>query len=116
MFSFEYGYVDGKSYFYEVNLRNDGTSHYFYQLGANIPLAFVYSCVGKDYSNIQTHVVRTGCFIDEVFDIENVFHRRITMKQWKQSMKEADVFKYYSPEDQEPWQFVKKGRLKQKAV
>lgn len=113
LFSFEYGYVDGKSYFYEVNLRNDGTSHYFYQLGANIPLAFVYSCVGKDYSKIQTQVERTGCFIDEVFDIENVFHRRISIKQWKLSMKEADVFKYYSPEDQDPWKYVKKGRLKQ---
>ena len=46
LFSFEYGMIGDKAYFFEVNLRNDGTSHYFFQAGANIPLAYVYSCVG----------------------------------------------------------------------
>lgn len=38
LFSFEYGMNNNQAYFFEVNLRNDGTSHFFYQAGANIPL------------------------------------------------------------------------------
>ena len=52
LFSFEYGLCDDIAYFFEVNLRNDGTSHMFFQAGANIPLAFVMSCYDMDYSNV----------------------------------------------------------------
>lgn len=56
LFSFEYGMVGGKAYFFEVNLRNDGTSDYFNQADANIPLAYVYSCAGLDYSVVSTTI------------------------------------------------------------
>ena len=55
LFSFEYGLVGNEAYFFEVNLRNDGTSHYFYQAGANLPLAYALSCAGKDYSYVKNH-------------------------------------------------------------
>lgn len=113
LFSFEYGMVGNKAYFFEVNLRNDGTSHYFYQAGANIPLAYVYSCVGKDYSEVPVKVVNKAWFIDEIFDIENVIKRSISKEQWKREMEEATIFKYYDKEDQEPWKTVKKTRTKQ---
>ena len=112
-FSFEYGYINGKSYFFEVNLRNDGTSHYFNQLGANIPLAYVMSCVGEDYSQVQYQVEKTGIFIDEVFDVENVINGTITWKEWKRERKEANVYKYYCEDDLAPWKYVKKHKWRQ---
>lgn len=112
-FSCEYGLVGDKAYFFEINLRNDGTSHYFYQAGANIPLAYVYSCAGLDYSQVPTIVKGKNFFIDEVFDVENVLKCKISKKQWKQDMKKATIYKYYDKEDKEPWEIVKKTKFKQ---
>lgn len=112
-FSFEYGLIGDKAYFFEVNLRNDGTSHYFYQAGANIPLAYVYSCIGIDYSIVPTSVKATPqYYIDELFDVENVLHRRLSYKQYKKDKQKATIFKYFDVNDIEPWQYVKKRRFK----
>lgn len=113
LFSVEYGLLDNKAYFFEVNLRNDGTSHYFYQAGANIPLAYVYSSAGLDYSNIPTKVIGKQQFIDELFDIENVILGKIKKKAWKEDMNEATLFKYYDKEDTVPYEIAKKGKTKQ---
>lgn len=113
LFSFEYGMVEDKAYFFEVNLRNDGTSHYFYQAGANIPLAYAYSCVGMDYSEVSTTVAENKWFIDEVFDFENVLKGNVTYRKWKTDKNNATVFKYYAENDKEPWRWVMKRRWKQ---
>ncbi len=113
LFSFEYGLTTNKAYFFEVNLRNDGCSHYFYQLGANIPLAWVASCANKDYHTVPTKMNNEKWFIDEMFDIENVFHFRISLQQYKIDKKEASVFKYYDKNDINPWIYIKKRRIKQ---
>lgn len=113
LFSVEYGLLENKAYFFEINLRNDGTSHYFYQAGANIPLAYVYSCAGVDYSEISTKVKKEAWFIDEVFDIENVIKGVISKVQWSKDMEEATIFKYYDKDDQEPWKVVKKTKIRQ---
>ena len=113
LFSVEYGLINDRAYFFEINLRNDGTSHYFFQVGANIPLAYVYSCAGADYSKINTLVQKEAWFIDEVFDYENVLKRVVSKKQWKKDKEEATVFKYYDKEDPVPWQIVNKTRRKQ---
>lgn len=113
LFSFEYGLTKDEAYFFEVNLRNDGCSHYFFQAGANIPLAWVKSCAGEDYSTVPTQVIGERWFIDEVFDIENVFHRRVSHRQWKRDKKEATIFKYYDKEDMEPYRYVRRGMVRQ---
>lgn len=112
-FSFEYGLVGDIAYFFEVNLRNDGTSHYFYQVGANLPLAYVYSCAGLNYEHVPTRVETVKWFVDEVFDIENVLHGTLLLKQWKKDKAEASVFKYYDKDDEEPWRYVYKRRIRQ---
>lgn len=113
LFSVEYGLFDGKAYFFEFNLRNDGTSHYFYQAGANIPLAYVYNCAGLDYKKISTKVIEKQWFIDEIFDVENVILGKISRKKWKQELLQATIFKYYDKNDPVPFEIVKKGRIKQ---
>lgn len=112
LFSFEYGLVGNKAYFFEVNLRNDGTSHYFYQAGANLPLAYVMSCADKDYSQISTSVKEDCWYIDELFDCENVINRTISLKKYKKDKQEAAVFKYWDAEDIGPWQYMRKHRVK----
>jgi len=110
LFSFEYGLLRDRAYFFEVNLRNDGTSGYFSQAGANIPLAYVYSCAGVDYSKLQCQVSDDQWFIDELFDFENVLLRRLSYKQWKKDKAKATVYKYYDKDDEEPWRYLKGRR------
>lgn len=112
LFSFEYGEVGNKAYFFEVNLRNDGTSHYFYQLGVNLPLAYIYDAADRDISNIQTKVTQCGWFIDELFDIENILMGKLSYKQWKTDKEKATVYKYYDKDDMIPYQIIKKNQLK----
>lgn len=115
LFSFEYGLVGDKAYFFEVNLRNDGTSHYFYQVGANIPLAYTFSCASFDYSIISTKVTEEKWFMDEVFDFENVIKGNLSYRQWKKEKAEARVYKYYAENDEKPWKYVLKRRWRQTA-
>ncbi len=112
LFAFEYGISDGNAYFFEVNLRNDGTSHYYYQAGANIPLAFAYSCVGMDYSQISTSVGEKQWFIDEILDFENVILGKIPRSTWKRDLKQATIFKYYDENDIIPFNLAKKESKK----
>ena len=114
LFSFEYGLFDSKAYFFEVNLRNDGTSHFFHQAGANIPLAWYYSMIGEDYSSVNITVTKDAWYIDEIYDVVNVWNGTISRKQWKKERAEATVFKYYVADDEMPWKSMKRHRLKKR--
>lgn len=112
LFSVEYGMLGNKAYFFEVNLRNDGTSHFFYQAGANIPLAWAYSSLGLDYSRIPMVVDGNHYYMDEIYDIQNVKEGKITKAQWERERAEATVFKYYDDEDLVPYEAMKKIKTK----
>lgn len=112
LFSVEYLVYQGKAYFIEVNWRNDGTSHLFYQAGANLPLLWVESCVGNDVSKISTKIAPMSYFIDEIFDEENLKRKVVSYEQWVKERKEATVFKYYDEDDLVPYEAIKKGKGK----
>ena len=42
-----------EAYFLEINLRNDGTCYITTQAGVNMPVLWVYSCLGKDASKLS---------------------------------------------------------------
>lgn len=110
LFSVEYGLVGEKAYFYEVNLRNDGTSHLFYQAGANLPLAWVYNCIGQN-CDVSLRITNDGWNINELYDISNVFHGRISYKKYLNDKRSATIFHYYSPEDERPWKNARKKSI-----
>lgn len=95
-----------------MNWRNDGTSHLFYQAGANLPLLWVKDSLGDDCSALSTIVAPRSLFIDEIFDEENVNKGIITKEQWKKEREEATIFKYYDESDLAPYEAVKKGKRK----
>lgn len=112
LFSVEYLVYKGKAFFIEVNWRNDGTSHLFYQAGANLPLAWVTSYYDRTLNGINTRITSKSFFIDEIFDEENVKRNVINREQWEIERKEASVFKYYDPEDMVPYEQMKKNKRK----
>lgn len=112
LFSFEFGVSNNKPYFFEINLRNDGTSNLFFQSGANIPLFLAYSFLEKDCSGINTTSAK-GIAIDDLYDYENVLKKRIKKEQWNEELQKSSYFKYYDKNDLEPYYEAKKGSKKQ---
>lgn len=98
-FSIECGVEKGIPYFYEINLRNDGTSHYFDLTGFCTPYAWVMECTGNkvDYSSKGEYY-----FIDEFEDFVNVAAGNCTFKEWRRDKKRASVFKYKCSDDRKP--------------
>lgn len=98
-FSIECGVEKGTPYFYEINLRNDGTSHYFDLTGFCAPYAWVMECTGikVDYSGKGEYY-----FIDEFEDFVNVASRNCTFTEWRRDKKRASVFKYKCSDDRKP--------------
>lgn len=102
-FSVEYGILNDVAYFYEVNLRNDGTSDYFNQCGANTNLAWVYDCCGLDKKDICVPVKKPVFMINEIQDLNNIKEKRITIKEWMRQWKEAQVYVYWNRHDMMPY-------------
>lgn len=112
LFSVEFLIYEGKAYFIEVNWRNDGTSHLFFQAGANLPLFWVISCIGGDLNNISLHVRDRSYFIDEIFDKDNMKLQKNSRNQWEVQRSEATVFKYYDEVDVKPFEAILKKKKK----
>lgn len=101
-FSAEYGYQDGKAYFYEVNLRNDGFCHLSFQAGANLPLLWVQSCLGMPLT-ASDKMTKSGVAINEIYDVINAWRGVITWKQFRKDKKEAIAYHFYDSEDMQPY-------------
>lgn len=107
LFSIEYGLYKGIAYFYEFNLRNDGTSHLFYQCGANLPLSWAFDCL--DYPNtVPIKVSGKHYAINEILDQINIKRKVVSKKKWQEDFNDATAFFYYDPNDLEPWKYVNK--------
>lgn len=110
LFGFEYGLSNGKAYFFEVNLRNDGTSQTFFRAGANRVLAWVYNAIGLDDTRICTTVQKPGSFMDELMDVVNVWHGNISRKIWRKQRDEATYLKYIDPCDMRPYEVMRRKK------
>ena len=107
LFSAEFGVENGIAWFYEFNLRNDGTSHYFYQSGLlNLPLLWVKNNIGSTTKLTCTNET-SSIFIDEIEDFDNVKGNLISKSDWKLQRKSATIFKYYDKTDIKPYIYVK---------
>lgn len=96
-FSIEFGLEKGKNYFFEINLRNDGTSHYPLNAGVNIPLSYYASIRGN---NIPASTAKQEYeMIDEVGDIRRVLNREIGFRKWFGSFRSAGTYKFYRTSD-----------------
>lgn len=110
LFSFEYGLCNNKAYFFETNLRNDGTSHFFFMAGANIPLTYALSCAGEDLNKVPNKVLKSCYYMDEIFDIANVLQGNISKKEWKKQYNGVEAFKFVYDGDMKPYELAKKKR------
>lgn len=91
-FSIEFGVERGKNYFFEINLRNDGTSHYPLAAGVNIAQAYIQGApTSVSISEYE--------MIDEVGDLRRVLSRDIGLIQWIRSILNAGTYRFYTKGD-----------------
>lgn len=105
LFSFEFGLMNGKAYFFEVNLRNDGTSLYYYLSGANMPLLWIASFFDKQ-KEVPQKVTKENIFIDGVGDFSKVLEGSISFRQWRKDVKNATIYRFYDKKDKKPFLFA----------
>lgn len=99
-FSLEFGLnkIDKKFYFFEINLRNDGTIHYFTKIGINIPETWIKNQLIVNYSKQEEAI-----YIDEFGDLLNVIRGDLKLAKWANDFHKASVFKYYDKLDKGPF-------------
>ncbi len=110
VFSFEFGRYNGKAFFFETNLRNDGANYSVYKSGANLPLIWVYSSAGLDYSTVPSCVKDELWYMDEIYDCLNIRKGIVTKEQWQKDRENTQVFRYYDQDDLAPWEYVYRRR------
>lgn len=109
LFSAEFALTESKSYFYEFNFRNDGTSVLFFNAGANPVLSYVNSCFGiKDDSISKCVKPGKQYLMNEFWDVFNVVDRKLSYSQWKDQRANATIFFYYDTDDMRPYLIQKK--------
>lgn len=96
-FSIEFGLENGKNYFFEINLRNDGTSHYPLKAGVNIPLIYYNSIRGLTQKSTWRPTEYE--MIDEVADLRRVLNRQLSLSAWIKGFRKAGSYKYYYKKD-----------------
>lgn len=110
-FSIEYGVENNIPYFFEINLRNDGTSHYFNCLNINLPYTWIKGCINPHIDYTASKPTKEFYFIDEFGDFTNIMTTKLTFKQWRKDFNQAKVFKYFSKSDLLPFLFMAPRRI-----
>lgn len=97
---------DGKFYFTEINLRNDGANSFVLKYGVNLPLIHVADLQDKVHPTFNTF--QPGYYIWEMHHLSSLLHRDISLSQWVKEIRMSKGFLTYFKEDKLPfyWQFV----------
>ena len=95
--------TDGKFYFTEINLRNDGANSFYYKYGVNLPLVHIQDLTNQSIYNF-THF-NPGYYIWDMHHLMSVIKRDISVLQWvKELMKSKSFLTYFK---QDPYPFYK---------
>ena len=106
LFSVEYALTKDNAYFYEFNLRNDGTSVLFYNAGSNLALAYVNSCFGID-EDVPLKTISKQYLMHEILDRFNVYDGNVSKKQWLADKEKATLHFLYDTDDMRPYEIQK---------
>lgn len=97
-FSVEFGHEKGVNYFFEVNLRNDGTSHYPLNMGINFAELYYksYHCTQTD---IPEFPKQEYLKVNDIKDIKRVLKHKIPLFRWLREFFGAGSYRFYQNGD-----------------
>lgn len=95
---------DGKDYFMEINMRNDGNSICVTAAGVNLPYIWYCHCLGSDdWKKEAAKTVRKVIVMPEFDDFVNVLKRKISLYQWIKDICRTDCLMEYDKMDKKPF-------------
>lgn len=92
---------DGKFYFTEINLRNDGAEAFLTKYGANLPLNHVQDLLGYPLSEQKES--HPGYYIWDMHHFLSLIHRDTPFLSWIKEIKMSKGFMMYFKEDRKPF-------------
>ena len=103
-FSAEFLYANGKFYFLEINLRNDGTSWLSTCSGFNLPDMVCRSFVDENV-NADNCTFRQRHYMNIMWDVNYWIDGTISLKQWRSQFNDNTCYSHYNIADKEPWDY-----------
>lgn len=101
-FSAEFLYANGKFYFLEVNLRNDGTSWLSTCSGYNLPDMVCRSFIDETVSG-DNCTFRQRYYLNLIWDINYVRDGSISILQWIKQFNKITCYSHYNKHDKKPF-------------
>lgn len=93
---------DGRDYFMEINLRNDGNAICVTDAGVNLPYIWYEYCINNIVP--EFHEIHPLYCMPEVDDFkQSVLKRRISLLQWVKDVRKTDSFMEYAKDDRKPF-------------
>lgn len=98
--------INGKFYFTEINLRNDGAEAFVTKYGANLPLNHVEDLIGSPLT--EQKEFHPGYYIWEMHHLLSFWKGDIKIYQWLSEIKQSRGFLVYDKNDMKPFfkQFI----------
>lgn len=103
---------DGKDYFMEINMRNDGNAYCVTVFGVNLPLIWYKHSTNKEYIIPEIRTENSILFMPELMDVKNV--RRVGIVKWIRECFNADCHANFKISDPLPFCYQLSGMLKGK--
>lgn len=95
---------DGKNYFLEINMRNDGNAFVVTTAGINLPYLWYYFCCnGVLPENESISFKRPVYFMPEFSDFTNVIKSKINLFTWVNQVYNADCCAVFQMKDKRPF-------------
>lgn len=95
---------DGKDYFMEINMRNDGNAICVTASGVNLPYIWYCHCIkSEEWIQEASNRVREILVMPEFDDFVNVIKHKISLFQWIKDIYRTDCFMEYDKRDTKPF-------------
>ncbi len=93
--------LDGKFYFTEINLRNDGANTFVYKYGVNLPLNHIEDLFDKSLTTFSDF--HSGYYIWDMHHFLSLVHRETSIKDWFYELRKSQGFITYFSDDKKPF-------------
>lgn len=109
MFSIEMAVKDGKYYFLEINLRNDGKQYFTTKAGVNLPLIYINSRAGRPFE--EPKLKTPTWFMGELTDFRQIFKGKVSLWHYLRDLLRTDSFFILNRKDPKPFLYQQLKRV-----
>lgn len=114
IFSIELLYKNGKYYFLEINLRNDGVGYLYTVAGVNYPWLWTLYAKGDLTNELLLGVeVKSPCLLVSFNDFKNMLDGKVSFWHWIRDVIQADAYFIFDWKDFKPFLFTLLIHLRQ---